>query len=86
MPKDDNKLSTATPAAAPAPQATTVAVVATPAAEPPRLGTVISVKPAVGLQLINNETGLEFEADVATSITVTITTLRRLADGDLIIA
>jgi hypothetical protein len=78
MPKDDNKPSAATNAsAAPAPAPTPAP------AEPPRLGEVISVQPAAGLQLINNETGLEFAPDVATDVTVTITTLRRLADGDL---
>ena len=81
MPKDDIKTSpTATPAAAAAPAASTAAA----PAEPPRLGTQINVKPAAGLQLMNNETGLEFAPDSPTEQTVTITTLKRLADGDLI--
>ncbi|HCY15617.1 MAG: hypothetical protein A2Z93_06160 [Curvibacter sp. GWA2_64_110] len=52
--------------------------------QPPRLGEVIHVRVAEGLSLINNETGQDFEPGVATLQTVTVTTLRRLADGDLV--
>lgn len=51
---------------------------------PPRLGETITVVVAEGHALINNETGGEFAAGVPTSQVVTITTLRRLADGDLV--
>jgi hypothetical protein len=51
---------------------------------PPRLGETITVVVAEGHALINNETGSEFAAGVPTSQVVTITTLRRLADGDLV--
>lgn len=50
----------------------------------PRLGEVIQVQVADGLSLINNETGNDFVPGEPTSQTVTVTTLRRLADGDLI--
>lgn len=82
MPKEDLKpaLNANAPAVAPAP----AAAPATVADEPPRLGSQIRVKVAKGLQLINMETGLEFVPDVATEQTVTITTLKRLADGDLV--
>lgn len=52
--------------------------------DPPRLGELIHVQVPVGLSLINNETGQDFEPGVATPQTVTVTTLRRLADGDLL--
>lgn len=50
----------------------------------PRLGEMIQVRVADGHALINNETGQDFEPGVATLQTVTVTTLRRLADGDLV--
>lgn len=52
--------------------------------ETPRLGELIHVQVADGLELINNETGKDFEAGVPTLQTVTVTTLRRLQDGDLV--
>lgn len=52
--------------------------------EAPRLGELIHVRVADGLDLVNNETGLDFEPGVDTLQTVTVTTLRRLADGDLV--
>ncbi|QDL53138.1 hypothetical protein [Rhodoferax aquaticus] len=54
------------------------------AQETPRLGELIHVQVADGLELINNETGKDFEAGVPTLQTVTVTTLRRLQDGDLV--
>lgn len=51
-----------------------------------RLGASINVKPAEGTALRNNESGGLFEPGVATPQTVTVTTLRRLADGDLLFA
>lgn len=51
---------------------------------PPRLGELIHVQVAAGLALVNNETGFDFEPGVSTLQTVTVTTLRRLADGDLV--
>lgn len=54
--------------------------------ERPRLGAVVDVKVADGMQLINGETGTYFADGVPTPQTVTITTLRRLDDGDLVLA
>lgn len=51
---------------------------------PPRLGEMIHVRVADGLALLNNETGQDFVPGEATMQTVTVTTLRRLADGDLV--
>ena len=50
---------------------------------PPALGTQVLVKVASGCMLVNNETNAYFEPDVATPVTVTITLLRRLQDGDV---
>lgn len=54
------------------------------AQETPRLGELIHVQVADGLELINNETGKDFEPGVPTLQTVTVTTLRRLQDRDLV--
>lgn len=48
-----------------------------------RLGESVSVKAPQGVQLLNNESGGRFAPGVATPQTVTVTLLRRLADGDL---
>ena len=48
-----------------------------------RLGDSINVTVAAGVVLINRESGGRFEPGVATPQTVTVTTLRRLQDGDL---
>lgn len=53
---------------------------------PPALGTLVLVRVAQGCALVNNETGAYFAPDVATPVTVTTTLLRRLADGDLVVA
>lgn len=50
------------------------------------LGQSVMVKPAPGVRLVNNETGGYFEADVQTPQTVTSTLIRRLDDGDLVLA
>lgn len=50
----------------------------------PALGCLIHVTVAPGAMLRNDETGARFEPGVVTSQTVTVTTLRRLADGDLL--
>lgn len=50
---------------------------------PPRLGELVHVVVAEDLLLKNNETGGYFAAGAATPQTVTVTTLRRLKDGDL---
>lgn len=50
------------------------------------LGQSVMVKPAPGVRLVNNETGGYFEADVPTPQTVTPTLIRRLDDGDLLLA
>lgn len=52
-------------------------------ARPPRLGELVHVVVAEGALLKNNETGGYFSAGVSTPQTVTVTTLRRLKDGDL---
>ena len=64
------------------------AAAATPdaAAKPaPALGSTCTVQVADGLALMNNETGAHFAPGEPTSQTVTTTTLRRLADGDLVL-
>ncbi len=48
-----------------------------------QLGTNVTVKVAEGIDLVNNETGHQFIQGEATVITVTVSTLRRLQDGDL---
>ncbi|KLN54728.1 hypothetical protein [Variovorax paradoxus] len=53
---------------------------------PPRLGEMVHVVVGVGVQLKNNETGGFFPVGVPTPQTVTVTTLRRLTDGDLQLA
>ena len=50
----------------------------------PLLGETIMVIAPEGRSLINNETGIEFVSNTPTSQLVTITTLRRLSDGDLV--
>lgn len=57
-----------------------------PAALPalPALGTRVTVRVPDGLHLVNNETGQYFTPGEPTVVTVTVTTLRRLADGDLV--
>lgn len=52
----------------------------------PSLGTLIHVTVAPGATLRNDETGAHFELGRVTPQTVTVTTLRRLADGDLLAA
>ena len=49
------------------------------------LGQHVMVKLAPGATLINNESGAHFEPDTPTPQTVTVTLLRRLADGDLLV-
>ena len=58
---------------------------AEPARAMPALGTTCVVRVGDGLSLINSETGATFATGEPTSQTVTITTLRRLADGDLVL-
>ena len=53
-------------------------------AGPPVLGTQIVVRMPEGGRLINNETGAWFVPGADTPQTVTTTTLRRLADLDLV--
>lgn len=52
---------------------------------PPRLGELVHVTVASGASLINNETGALFADGMRTPQTVTLTTLRRIADGDLVL-
>jgi hypothetical protein len=53
-------------------------------APPPALGSTCAVQVAPGLTLMNNETGAYFLPGEPTAQTVTLTLLRRLADGDLV--
>lgn len=63
---------------------TATAVPAAPADKPSvRLGSLVTVVVAEGLDLVNNETGELFVAKAPTPQTVTVATLRRLQDGDL---
>lgn len=64
---------------------TLTAAPAEPARAMPALGSTCVVQVAQGLSLINGETGATFATGEPTSQTVTITTLRRLADGDLVL-
>lgn len=50
-----------------------------------RLGNTVMVKLAPGAMLRNTETGGWFDADSPMPQTVTVTLLRRLADGDLVL-
>ncbi len=69
------------------PDPAATAAPATPAEQPrPRLGSMVMVKPAPGAKLMNLETGAWFVEGEATPQTVTVTTLARLADGDLLFA
>lgn len=74
MAKNDSKIDAATAAGPTNP--------VIPAA-PPALGSLVHVKVAEGCMLVNNETSAYFAPDVATPVTVTITLLRRLVDGDV---
>lgn len=57
-----------------------------PAERPhPRLGETAQVQAVPGVRLINNETGGLIAHDRPTPQTVTVTLLRRLADGDLVL-
>ncbi len=51
---------------------------------PPRLGETITVVVADDHSLFNNEIGIDFAQGEQATQVVTITTLRRLADGDLV--
>ena len=50
-----------------------------------RLGQSVQVKAPPGSLLRNSESGGLFAPEVATPQTVTVTLLRRLADGDLVL-
>lgn len=51
----------------------------------PRMGETVMVQIAPGSLLRNNETGGFFEPFAPTPQTVTVTLLRRLQDGDLVL-
>lgn len=55
-------------------------------AQPLRMGDTVLVMAAPGVVLINNETGGYIPTGVPTPQTVTVTLLRRLRDGDLVLA
>jgi hypothetical protein len=72
-------MANATPVPSPMPTAAPA-----PATRPqPRLGEMVQVRAKPGVRLINNETGGFFATDVPTPQTVSVTLLRRLADGDM---
>lgn len=52
---------------------------------PLTLGLGVTVKALPGVTLINTESGGFFAPDVPTPQTVTVTLLRRLQDGDLVL-
>lgn len=60
------------------------AVPAIPDQVRPRIGEMVYVQPVPGRKVINTEVGTFFPEGVATPQLVTVTTLRRLDDGDLI--
>jgi len=77
---------------APAPAAAESALVAAPAGpndpariDALRLGEVVQVQVAAGQLLRNNETGTLFPHGAPVAQTVTVTLLRRLRDGDLVL-
>lgn len=55
-------------------------------AQPLRMGDTVLVLAAPGVVLINNESGGYIPTGVPTPQTVTVTLLRRLQDGDLVLA
>jgi len=55
------------------------------APQSPRMGETVMVQIAPGSMLRNNETGGFFAQNTPTPQTVTVTLLRRLMDGDLIL-
>ncbi len=51
----------------------------------PALGASCTVKVAESMLLMNNETGAHFAPEVDTPVKCTVTLLRRLQDGDLVL-
>ena len=49
----------------------------------PALGSTCNVRVAAGAVLRNNDTGAYFEPEVDTPVTVPVTLLRRIQDGDV---
>jgi hypothetical protein len=49
----------------------------------PALGASCVVRVAKGVVLMNNDTGVNFTPETDTPVTVTVTTRRRIEDGDL---
>ena len=66
-------------------ETTAAAAFVSTAARPPVLGALVQVRVASGARLVNNETGVLFEDGAVTPQVVTVTTLRRLQDGDLVL-
>jgi hypothetical protein len=66
-------------------ETTTKPATVTQEATQPALGSVVTVVCPDGAVLRNNETGGLFEPGKPTDQVVTVTLLRRLADGDLIL-
>lgn len=70
------------------PVAAPAAAVAQPQSAPRialRLGSAVTVKLADGVSLHNNEAGVDFAPGQPVQVTVTVTMLRRLQDGDLVL-
>lgn len=83
-PKTATADATTTPGTAASPTADAVPAAPMQATQALRLGNTVMVKLAPGAMLRNTETGGWFEADTPMPQTVTVTLLRRLADGDLV--
>lgn len=49
----------------------------------PALGATCIVRVAKGVVLMNNDTGAHFKPETDTPVSVTLTTRRRIEDGDL---
>jgi len=78
------KIDSTTPVNEPTAQVSApIAPTASAPKETRALGTIAHVKTALGVLLINNETNAYFKPGEPTPVTVTVTTLRRIDDGDL---
>lgn len=82
MAKADNKTEPTETAAA---GAVAAASPAPASAKALVMGELVKVQPASGAKLINNDTGQFFSDTEPAWVYVTVTLLRRLADGDLVL-
>lgn len=84
MAKADNKTEPTETAAAGA-EATASPAPGSGSAKVLVMGELVKVQPGPGAKLINNETGQFFSDTEPAWVYVTVTLLRRLADGDLVL-